>query len=328
MRSTHICIVGTGLASQTLAAALTPSPHRVTLVQPKEPSQYYGGVWLPQSTLLSLAQIGVTPSTRASKQLEQVTHPGRVSRHRNAPGGSLKVEALVQSLQSTAQLDQTLIEPIQAIHRRATSLELELKSETLTVDYLIAADGTDSTTRIQLFPSSSPKDTGLWVHRTLTDFHTGLCEPHLFRDGDTSIELLPLRGGLSALTLICPSEDPKDAKRLFGPIPAVIASLSSDSWHTTPLKLLPEITLGNERVACVGDAAHGPTHNPNLGAQLAIEDALFLAQCLVGGSTNRYREHRLSELEIILRSQKPRFPKNLIGLRALPTQLMSTLFGQ
>jgi 2-polyprenyl-6-methoxyphenol hydroxylase-like FAD-dependent oxidoreductase len=96
----------------------------------------------------------------------------------------------------------------------------------------------------------------------------------------------------------------------FDPIPALIESTEPDAIEPTfTYDRPPRRTWGRGRVTLLGDAAHPMKPNIGQGAAQALEDAVVLASCLVGGgdpedALRDYERRRVRRARAVVRASR------------------------
>lgn len=161
---------------------------------------------------------------------------------------------------------------------------------------VVVAEGIRSTTRAAVFGPFEPRPVGQMYWRTavtesLTDMLTTI------NDANRYVVLMPLGHGQTYVCLQTRSEPqpvpPGEriatmraaSAGLAGPVPAALDAIrSDDDVFVGPAEEVPDIHWRRSRVVLVGDAAHALSPSFGQGANLAIEDALVLAEEL--GSTD------------------------------------------
>ncbi|MFD1338941.1 FAD-dependent monooxygenase [Microbacterium lemovicicum] len=169
----------------------------------------------------------------------------------------------------------------------------------VTVDYVIGADGANSTLRHRLFPDAAePAYAGQSIWRAAAVCPPGLDHYTMMLDGPLRLGLVPLPDGRLYLWMLdsgIGAERPprEDLLRLFherlgrfgGFAPAVASQLTDteqiDFRALTWLLMPPPWHAG--RTLLIGDAVHTTTPHISYGAGLAIEDAVALGKLAASG---------------------------------------------
>ena len=164
-------------------------------------------------------------------------------------------------------------------------------SDGSTAEYqlVVVAEGIRSRTRAAVFGRTEPRPTGQMYRRTavpeeLTDMLTTINDVNRF------VVLLPLGHGQTYIAVqtrspvLVQAGDRIASMRtacagMAGPVPAALDAVrSDDDVFVGPAEEVPEILWRKSRVVLIGDAAHALSPSFGQGANLAIEDALVLAE--------------------------------------------------
>jgi 2-polyprenyl-6-methoxyphenol hydroxylase-like FAD-dependent oxidoreductase len=167
--------------------------------------------------------------------------------------------------------------------------------ESITADYLVAAEGIHSVVRKNVLPDSRLRYSGYTCWRGITVAPVeGINEAYETWGGNGRFGYVPV-GDNRVYWYACvnaAADDPvlkrytvNDLLSLFGnyhqPIPAILRNTDPGSliWNDLyDLKPIHQYAFGN--IVLVGDAAHATTPNMGQGACMAIEDAVILASCI------------------------------------------------
>lgn len=305
----RVTIVGGGIAGLTLAAALDPGHHEVTLVE-EQPERAGAGAALAlwPSALRALDRIGV--------QLDRGADPG----------------AARQALSSAALFDLDTGARLLAAPRRAGSLTLLPRPmllaaledavpdsvrrvatavrdpAALDADLVVGADGVRSRVRALVHPPAAERRETPWL--ALRGIHPGPPDAGSVGEywGPSRLAgITPLPGATYWFTTHRSTLGPEpldvaealaEARQRFaGSVPAVWERLAAAGPQTLATRLwltppLPRYARG--RYVVVGDAAHATTPNLGRGAVDAILDAASLAHTLNrGGGLRAWQLRRL-----------------------------------
>ncbi|HID68214.1 MAG TPA: FAD-dependent oxidoreductase [Roseibacterium sp.] len=198
------------------------------------------------------------------------------------------------------------------VEAQENAVRLTLGDETEEVHaFVLAADGLHSAARRHLNPRSKPFFTGQVAWRALVSTEPLAPEAHVFMGPGRHLVRYPLRGG--ALTNIVAVEerdswatedwtrtdDPRNLRTAFTDFCPEVRDLLAEveapgiwglfrhpvakHWHNGPLALL-------------GDAAHPTLPFLAQGANMALEDAWVLAECLAGVPDEGQALHRYQDL--------------------------------
>jgi 2-polyprenyl-6-methoxyphenol hydroxylase-like FAD-dependent oxidoreductase len=194
---------------------------------------------------------------------------------------------------------------------------------TAVCDGLIAADGIRSTIRQQLVPHTAPRYAGYTCWRSVvtgvtTGYEAGAFTETWGRKGRFGI--VPLQGERMYWFACVNAASPRDPKLAgfrtkelidhFSGYHAPVRELlerTDDSalLHNDIYDLKPIHRFAYGSIVLVGDAAHATTPNLGQGAGQAMEDAVFLAECLARHSSveeafARFEQLRLSRTHKIV----------------------------
>jgi FAD-dependent urate hydroxylase len=155
---------------------------------------------------------------------------------------------------------------------------------------VVVAEGIRSTTRAAVFGPFHPRPVGQMYWRTavpeaLTDMLT------MVSDEDRFVALLPLGHGQTYISVQTRSPDlavqagdrvatmRAACAGMAGPVPAALDAIGSDDdVFVGPAEAVSDIHWRQSRIVLIGDAAHALSPAFAQGANLAIEDALVLAE--------------------------------------------------
>jgi salicylate hydroxylase len=169
-------------------------------------------------------------------------------------------------------------------------------------DLVVAADGIRSLTRSLFFSQEEPVFHGYHAYRALVneDETYGLATQdtlRIFADDKVNVYLLPLKYRKQVSVDITvphqdrtgrpnvPKEDMLNEIKNFHPGLRNIAK-NVDYWDVRALyDINPVQQWSNECITLLGDAAHSMLHNQGQGANMAIQDAGVLAECLLEAET-------------------------------------------
>lgn len=189
-------------------------------------------------------------------------------------------------------------------------------------DYIIAADGVNSTVRQNFLPKSSPRYAGYWCWRSVVQI------PNLQLNKGTEVWGLKGRFGISPLTqnriywYACLNSNLRDGvpefqlenlkKRFqdYFPFVGELLDLSrNEDIISTPIVDIAPIDFYHfRRVLILGDAAHATTPNMGQGACMAIEDVAVLKEELSQNdweiSCRNFEKRRLKRTHYIIKNSE------------------------
>jgi 2-polyprenyl-6-methoxyphenol hydroxylase-like FAD-dependent oxidoreductase len=193
------------------------------------------------------------------------------------------------------------------------------------VDFVVGADGIESTVLAQLHGPDAPRSAGYMGWRAVCEFEDDRVRGRFSETwgcGDR-VGLIPIGGG-RLYWFVAESGRPRDYERFsvrgqfakrfadwHEPIAEVIAATRDDALSATEiLWRKPLKTWGRGRITLLGDAAHAMTPDLGQGAGQALEDAVVLAASVRAGpdveeSLRRYEAERIARTSpIVWRSRR------------------------
>jgi 2-polyprenyl-6-methoxyphenol hydroxylase-like FAD-dependent oxidoreductase len=302
----HVEIAGAGLAGLSLASLLAERGWTAQ-VHEKEPTirEVGAGIYLKPNGLNALAAVGVLDEVKAlGTQLEgaeRLDGRGRIIESRPAGGAS--------------QIWSIPREPlIQLLHKRALTAGVAIRTEshitgvlpegTLTdtagkrfeADVVVCADGVGSILREMLALSRSVQRLETVATRYLIPTRA-LSPQNKLREywsGSRRIAFAPSGADATYVYVICRDDDapglaqPLDVASWTRSFPALRDQFEVLTNHGAVQHNYPLVQCrrwGTGRAAVLGDAAHALPPTLGQGANLAMSNALALAECLERGAT-------------------------------------------
>jgi 2-polyprenyl-6-methoxyphenol hydroxylase-like FAD-dependent oxidoreductase len=288
-------IVGGGIGGLAAAVALRRVGVDTVVFERAERMDPLGaGLTLSPNAVRALARLGLAANVRA------VAASGRELEVKTAAGTSLMRIKLDDSREMLgvhrADLQRVLLDAAGEV--RLDNDVREVDEIAGDVDFVVGADGIESTVRAQLHGPDAPREAGYVGWRAVCEFDDDRVRGRFTETWGCGerVGLIPIGGG-RVYWFVAESGRPRDyerfsvrdqfAKRLadwHAPIPAVIAATRDDalSW-TEILWRKPLKTWGRGRITLLGDAAHAMTPDLGQGAGQALEDAVVLAACVRDG---------------------------------------------
>lgn len=297
----HVEIAGAGFAGLVAALAFSRKGWTVRMHERSDELRMYGaGIWLWENGLRVLETLGVYDDAvgrgQAQAAWEARDHKGRLIRRREfgpndrmiAPPRDHLYQALVGAVQAAGVKIETGSEVV-AAH---PSGQLVLASgEAIEADLVVGADGIHSKVRSSVrIPSHNIR---------LPNGATRLLVPRMDyeRDRDTAVEFwskdrvllyTPVTDEHIYLCLVCPVDDepgrqvPIDQRswRESFPVLADVIERVGDEGRWDGLETVSCERWSEGRVAVIGDAAHGQPPWLGQAANLAMANALGLAEYL------------------------------------------------
>lgn len=333
-----VLIIGGGVAGMSCAIALRARGIEVTLIDSDPGWRSYGaGISVTGLSLRAFDHLGVLDAVR------QRGHVGAGLRGR-AVDGSLLFDAPVppdpQPIDSGGGIMRPVLHDILATRVRGTGARVRLgvkatrlENTSAGVDVqlsdghqqrfelVVAADGIYSETRNQLFPDAvKPKFTGQGCWRAVAPRPVDVDRTELFFGGPVKVGINPVSSSqIYAFVLEHVPHHPHyqeqelvpHLRKLLVPYGGSIAQLRDQlgpeslvnyrplEWHLQPGPWY------RNRVVLIGDAAHATTPHLALGAGIAIEDSLVLAEELaaranVAAALDAFMVRRLPRSKLVV----------------------------
>ena len=334
MQALEVLVVGGGIGGLTAAIALAGRGHAVTVIERDPEWSVYGvGIIQQGNVLRAMKQLGLLDDYLAS-----AVGFDFVAVH--APDGTLVAKVpsprLVEGCPANVGIGRRALHKVLGDRAIAAGAQVRLG---LTADRLdddgrgvsagfsdgsagrydvvVGADGVDSQTRRQLFPSSpEPQFTGQAVWRYNLPRPADLDSLHVY-NGPIGAGLVPMSDTTMYLYLTTPEPgNPRHpraglAAAMRGKVPAPLAALAERITDDAEVVYRPLETVMVEgpwhagRVVLLGDAVHTTTPHLGQGAGMAIEDAIVLAEELARHDTpeaafTAYRERRFERCRYIV----------------------------
>ena len=307
MQALEVLVVGGGIGGLTAAIALAGRGHAVTVIERDPEWSVYGvGIIQQGNVLRAMKQLGLLDDYLAS-----AVGFDFVAVH--APNGTLVAKVpsprLVEGCPANVGIGRRALHKVLGDRAIAAGAQvrLGLTAERLDddgrgvsagfsdgsagrYDVVVGADGVDSQTRRQLFPSSpEPQFTGQAVWRYNLPRPADLDSLHVY-NGPIGAGLVPMSDTTMYLYLTTPEPgNPRHpraglAATMRGKVPASLAELAERITDDAEVVYRPLETVMVEgpwhagRVVLMGDAVHTTTPHLGQGAGMAVEDAIVLAE--------------------------------------------------
>ena len=314
-------IVGGGIGGLAAAVALRRVGFDTAVFERADRLDPVGaGLTLSPNAVRALERLGLIEAIRA------VAASGRELEVRTPAGAALMRVSLGSRGEMLgvhrADLQRVLLEAAGEVHLGTDVRDVdELAGD---VDFVVGADGIESTVRAQLHGPDAPREAGYVGWRAVCEFEDDRVRgkfSETFGCGDR-FGLIPVGGG-RIYWFVSESGVPRDYERVsvrdhfakrfadwHEPIPEVIAATRKDALSATEiLWRKPLKTWGRGRMTLLGDAAHAMTPDLGQGAGQALEDAVVLAAAVRDGhdveaSLRRYEAERISRTTPIVRRSR------------------------
>lgn len=319
----RVVVVGGGIGGLALTIALQQRDVEVVLLERAEALTEVGaGIWLQPSAVKALDHLDVDISATSvatrglafcdfeTDELLYATDATRAQARYGAGAFFVHradlLDALVARVDPAALAVASEVVAVEQAARRATVVLSD--GTRVTGDAVVGADGINSTVRAGLFGDEAPEFSGIVAWRSIIPFdriaHLGL-EPahqHLFLGSRRTTISYPLRGNTlyNFVGLVPAEEVTPESWSQAGRLDDLRASLAGacarlagivdaiDSAFVTGLSYRPPLRdWGVGRIGLTGDAAHPALPTAGLGAAMALEDAVVLADCLVRHGAER-----------------------------------------
>ena len=328
-----IAIIGAGIAGLTTALCLARSGFQVSLFERAAEAQPVGaGIQLSPNALRVMDRLGCLEALAARGTLASAVTL------RDGRTGRMLAEVPVRSADGTpylsihrADLHSVLLDaalgtnaislhfgrPLTAMWETAAGVSLRLGRDTQDFELLVAADGVRSAVASALgfaAPGLSPYAAWRFL-RPAGKGDTGGIEAWL--DAGWHAVAYPVHAGASvnlvviARTDLVPPDDGSPvrlARALMGKAASGLVDIIQDGvfvgcWPMSAVPAARSYAKG-DRIALVGDAAHGMLPFAAQGAAMGIEDAAVLAACLGDGGPSplqRYEALRRPRIAKVLK---------------------------
>jgi 2-polyprenyl-6-methoxyphenol hydroxylase-like FAD-dependent oxidoreductase len=306
----RILVVGAGIGGLAVARVLARSGFSVEVVE-REPGwdESGTGIYLPGNAIRALRALGLEHAVIARGIVIQRQRfsdsRGRVLVEVDLAGlwdGIGPCVALPRAVLHAVLLDGVREVPIRmgvevrGLDERSGTVSVEFGDGSVSeYDLVIGADGIHSTVRRLAFGSdATARPVGQVGWRFVTASPAQITTWSVMLGRRTAFLTIPIGNGrvYCYCDVVSTSEDSADESfgRHFAgfaePVPSLINSVPSQSAvHRSTIEEVALDSWTRERVALIGDAAHATSPNMAEGAAMALEDALVLAECLLGLGT-------------------------------------------
>ena len=307
MQALEVLVVGGGIGGLTAAIALAGRGHAVTVIERDPEWSVYGvGIIQQGNVLRAMKQLGLLDDYLAS-----AVGFDFVAVH--APDGTLVAKVpsprLVEGCPANVGIGRRALHKVLGDRAIAAGAQVRLGLTTDRLnddgrgvsagfsdgsagryDVVVGADGVDSQTRRQLFPSPpEPQFTGQAVWRYNLPRPADLDSLHVYNGPIGAGLAAAMRGMVPAPLAALAERITDDAEVVYRPLETVMVE---GPWHAG-------------RVVLLGDAVHTTTPHLGQGAGMAIEDAIVLAEELARHDTpeaafTAYRERRFERCRYIV----------------------------
>lgn len=313
----HITVIGGGIGGLAAALAFRQRGACVTVLEQAEAITEVGaGLQISPNGLAVLKALGL------QEQLNQRAVRGQavVLRDYRAGGEVLRLDlarhaadqaflfvqradliTLLADAARAAGVQLRLLQKVRAVQAGPEPVIHMLNGAEKRADLVVGADGLHSQARVALNGADAPKFTGQVAWRAIVPNDQGLAaEAQVFMGPGRHMVCYPLRGG-SVVNIVAVQErrdwaeegwshrdDPENLRRAFASFGGTAQALLErvDDVALWGLFRHPVAQFWHKgRVAILGDAAHPTLPFLAQGANLALEDAWVLAQCLDAAST-------------------------------------------
>jgi 2-polyprenyl-6-methoxyphenol hydroxylase-like FAD-dependent oxidoreductase len=312
MPSERVLIIGGGVAGLSLAIALGQRGILPDVVERGDPGAAAGaGLYLVGAATRALAALGVAEAAARAGAVSRTqtfyTHHGRRLAEIDAdafwapcgPCIGITRSALHDLLteRAVAGLRIRYGTSIVALAQDAEAVAVECTDGSRArYGLVVGADGIRSLVRGLILAGPAPRFRGQVGWRFLARRPSGIDGWSVFLGPDRAFLLLPVGGDqvycYADRVVAEPVADPprgrlERLRALFRgfaePVPAVLAALEApEQVHVAAIEEVVLEQWSRGRVQLIGDAAHAMSPNMACGVAMALEDALVLAELLVG----------------------------------------------
>ncbi|MEH7010936.1 NAD(P)/FAD-dependent oxidoreductase [Neobacillus niacini] len=315
----RIAILGAGIGGASTAVALRHAGFNVNVYEQASAIKEVGaGIGLRPPSIHYFTKWGLQEEiervTHKSVLMEIMSDKGEVLLEEKWPALTDDPEEKWARLIHRADCLDTLINaiPSEYIHlnhkcknivRHGDYAEIEFENGLkVEADLVIAADGIRSLTRSLFFSKAEPVFHGYHAYRALVneDETYGLASQNtlrIFVNDTVNLYLLPLKYRKQvSVDITVPHQDPtgrpdvpkEDMLNLLKDFHPDLQKIAENINHFDVRALYdidPIEQWSNNCITLLGDAAHSMLHNQGQGANMAIQDAGVLAECLLEAET-------------------------------------------
>ena len=324
-------ITGAGIGGLAAALALHRGGWRVTVIEERTDTSGGAGIVLAPNGLRALAALGIAPEDLGGA----VIYPLGLRRPdgrwlQRLPAGAeptrcLPRARLVDLLRSRLPLN-TVRDGVAAIaaSSTATGATLHTSGGDMAADLVVAADGVRSAIRRQHWPAAAQTYAGYVAWRGEScgllpaDLEPTGLEPFETWGRGVRVGVVPMTAESLYVYVTAPVASPDDIPNQpplerfadwHSPMPTLLAQTRLTPAPVWALRRPPR-SWHRGRIVLLGDAAHAMEPNLGQGGSAALEDAVTLAVCLAGGSTEK-------SLTAYTAARRPRTAKLLATSRTL-----------
>ena len=318
----HVVIVGAGIAGLAFSIALTqrgvPAERQRVIERASQPAEEGAGITLHTHGQAALRALGISVEARAIKEIV-IADAASQPLQRSAPQIPLLAisrPALLRALVEATETEILFGHSVGSLRPCPHGIEVTFADGSHQLaSQLVAADGLYSHTRALLGNPITPRYAGYTCYRALLDVDLDLDAAYECWGRGRRVGVVPMPNGTyvyltenapAGTMASLPNADTiRDRFAEFSGIAERALAHLPDEFLHHDLSFLPRHDFGRAPSYLIGDAAHGFTPNLGMGASVALEDALQLADALRHPERTSYPGLRRRDLaRVAQRSQR------------------------